>query len=132
CQSALFDRILAERLDGFDRLLPGDIACKHENGACFLVEDAAAALPRAQSFEISPSGPLFGSRMLQPLEHPAAIEASVLEAAGLSQELFAGTGRYRLEGGRRPLRVPLRDPLLAVDEEGMILEFTLSKGSYAT
>ena len=132
CQSALFDRLLAGRLPSFDRLLPGDVACKHDNGACFLVEEVETALPRAAAFEISPTGPLFGRRMLQPLGAPAAMEAELLAAHGIDAELFAATGPYRLEGERRPLRVPLREPSLSGDDEGLILEFSLPKGSYAT
>ncbi|HYM38259.1 MAG TPA: tRNA pseudouridine(13) synthase TruD, partial [Nitrospiraceae bacterium] len=39
-QSILFNRMLAKRIDRIDRMLVGDWAVKHVNGACFLVEDA--------------------------------------------------------------------------------------------
>ena len=42
------DRVLAERLAGFDRVMAGDLAWKHDNGACFLVTDPAAEAPRAE------------------------------------------------------------------------------------
>ena len=57
-----FNDMLARRLDRLDRILVGDWAMKMENGACFLVEDAAKEQPRADRFEISPTGILFGSR----------------------------------------------------------------------
>lgn len=62
-QSHFFNDMLARRLDRIDRILVGDWAMKMENGACFLVEDAAIEQPRADQFEISPTGILFGSRV---------------------------------------------------------------------
>src|SRR5512137_2377970 len=55
-QSALFDRLLDERLTTFDRVMTGDLAWKHENGACFMVVDAEGEAERARNFEISPTG----------------------------------------------------------------------------
>ncbi|MCK4508834.1 MAG: tRNA pseudouridine(13) synthase TruD, partial [Desulfuromonadales bacterium] len=59
-QSSLFNRLVDMRLDSLHQLWPGDLACKHINGACFLVTDPAAEQPRADTFEISPTAPLFG------------------------------------------------------------------------
>ena len=59
-QSRLFNDVVARRIDSLGRLLDGDFACKHENGACFRVADAAAEQPRCDAFEISPTGPLLG------------------------------------------------------------------------
>ena len=56
-QSSLFDRLLAERLSSFDRVLDGDLAMKHDNGACFLVTDAAGEAARAESFRNFPYRP---------------------------------------------------------------------------
>ena len=51
-QSSLFDRIVERRLAEIDHVEAGDLAWKHVNGACFLVEDAAAEAARAAEFEI--------------------------------------------------------------------------------
>jgi len=131
-QSELFDRVVAARLPGLDRVQTGDIACKHANGACFRVEDAAADNLRAATFEISPTGPMFGKKMLVPLGSPGRIEAEILAAAGLTPELFNTAGAFRLEGERRPLRVPVTDPAAIQDNTDLLLEFSLPKGSYAT
>src|SRR5688572_30736973 len=71
-QSRLFNEVLARRVEAgtFDRVLDGDLAYKHANGACFLVEGAEQERPRAEAFEISPSGPLFGYRMSLPAGEP--------------------------------------------------------------
>ena len=34
-QSRLFNQVVAERLDSIDRLMDGDLAYKHDNGAVF-------------------------------------------------------------------------------------------------
>lgn len=132
CQSALFDRVVEARLDSLDIVRGGDLAWKHANGACFLVTDAAAEAPRAERFEISPSGPLFGCRMTMPEGEEQVLEQSILADEGLDPAAFDLSGGLRMEGERRPLRVPLEDPQASLDDGGLILEFSLPKGSYAT
>lgn len=131
-QSSLFDLVLEQRLDRLDRIEPGDIAFKHENGACFLVQDAVAEASRAQAFEISPTGPMFGCSMMEPQEGQGELEAGVLAARGLTPESFNLSGGLRMEGERRALRVPLTGA--AVQQEGtdLLLDFSLPRGSYAT
>lgn len=131
-QSFLFDRVVAARLDRLDRVMTGDLAWKHSNGACFLVADAAEEQPRTERFEISPSGPMFGPRMTLPAGEPLAIETAVLAAEGVSDELTGGSAVFRLEGERRPLRVPLGEPSFEVDSGVLMLSFSLPRGSYAT
>ena len=131
-QSSLFDRLLAERLDAFDRVMAGDLAMKHENGACFLVTDAAAEQPRAAAFEISPTGPMFGFRMLFPEGEPRAMEEALLAAEELELSSFNLPGGLAMDGERRPLRVPLREPSAMMDNDALILSFALPRGSYAT
>jgi len=131
-QSSLFDLAVAARIETLDRLESGDIACKHANGACFLVTDVAEAAARAASFEISATGPMFGRKMLVPAGRAAVLEEKVLAASGVSRETFNGSGRFRLDGERRPLRVPLRDCTVAMEGDSLVLEFMLPKGSYAT
>jgi tRNA pseudouridine13 synthase len=132
CQSWLFDRVVARRLDAIDRLLPGDLAWKHVNGACFLVEDTAAEAPRAEQFEISATGPMFGCKMKLPAGEPLELEQQVLAEAGLQAGQFDLEGGMRMEGERRPLRVPLGDPSFEVSSDRLLLRFSLPKGSYAT
>ena len=57
-QSYLFDTVVERRLGGIDQIMPGDLAWKHINGACFLVEEVEAESARVDSFEISASGPM--------------------------------------------------------------------------
>jgi tRNA pseudouridine13 synthase len=131
-QSSLFDTVVERRLSRIDCIQDGDLAWKHLNGACFLVEDAMAEMPRAECFEISASGPMFGSRMKQPQGAVLELEQAVLASTGISADSFDCGGGLRLEGERRPVRVPLGE--VSVHQEGdcLTLGFALPKGSYAT
>jgi tRNA pseudouridine13 synthase len=135
-QSRLFNDVLAKRIGALDRVMTGDLAYKHENGACFRVEEAAAEQARAEAFEISPTGPLLGYRMTLPGGEPLALEEAVFAAAGLTPGEFKVAGRERVKGARRPLRVKPTDAQLegGVDEHGayVTLAFTLPAGSFAT
>jgi tRNA pseudouridine13 synthase len=131
-QSALFDEVLERRLDSLGELFQGDIAFKHENGACFLVTDAAAEAARAEAFEISPTGPMFGCSMMEAQGTQGELERALLAAQGLTLESFNLSGGLRMEGERRPLRVPLREPVVQQEGEHLVLEFSLPRGSYAT
>lgn len=135
-QSHLFNQVLAARVLELDRLLPGDLAYKCDNGAVFRVEDIAAEQPRADRFEISPTGPQFGFRMTQPSGAAEEIETRVREAAGVTCEDFGKLGSLRAPGGRRPLRFQVADPAVDAgsDTAGPYIElrFTLPSGCYAT
>ncbi len=135
-QSELFNRVVARRIDTLDRVMTGDMAYKHDNGACFKVEDEAAEQPRCAAFEISPTGPLIGYRMTMPQGQPLAIEQAAMEELGLKPEDFRVEGRLKVKGARRPLRVRPADVQIAggVDEHGphVTVAFTLPAGSFAT
>lgn len=135
-QSHIFNRVLARRIQEIDQVRVGDIAWKHENGATFLVEDAAAESPRATAFEISPTGPLFGPRMKAPQGEPAQVERSIMEDEGVTGESLGEIKGLRQQGARRPLRFHPAELEIEPgnDEHGPHVEcrFTLPPGSYAT
>jgi tRNA pseudouridine13 synthase len=135
-QSRLFNDVVERRINALDKLLDGDLAYKHENGACFLVESAATEQPRCDAFEISPTGPLVGYRMSLPQGEPLAMEEAILKSHGLALGHFRQEGRDQAKGARRPLRVKPTDIQLSagVDEHGaqITIAFTLPAGSYAT
>ena len=100
------------------------------------VESAATEQPRADAFEISPTGPLVGYRMTMPEGEPLCIEQEVLAASGLTPEAFRQAGKHKVKGARRPLRVQPQDVQLegGVDDHGAFITvaFTLPAGSFAT
>jgi tRNA pseudouridine13 synthase len=124
------------RIGSLDKLETGDVAWKHGNGACFLVEDAATEQPRCDSLEISPTGPIFGRKMKRPAGVPDEMEQTLLVESGLELETIDSKGSGTLDGARRPLRVPLGEAKVSVgrDDRGEYLElvFFLPPGSYAT
>jgi tRNA pseudouridine13 synthase len=132
CQSALFDHIIRQRLHDLGRLWEGDLACRHDNGACFKVEDPSVEQPRADRLEISPSGPLFGFKVLLAQGEAGRLETELLAAEALRLEDFRLAGGLAMEGERRPLRVPLGEPSVCREGNDLLLAFFLPKGSYAT
>ncbi|HKT34433.1 MAG TPA: tRNA pseudouridine(13) synthase TruD [Nitrospira sp.] len=132
-QSHLFNQVLARRIDRIDRMLVGDWAMKMDNGACFLVEDSAMEQPRADRFEISPTGILFGSRVSWAMGEPGEMEKSVIAEQGSTPEgLIAAAKACGFRGERRSLRVPLVDPEWMLDGCVLTLAFSLPPGAYAT
>ena len=132
-QSQFFDQLLQQRLPDLDRLIDGDVAVKHVNGACFRVEHAATEQPRADNFEISPSAPLFGSNVMLATGIPGRMELSLLEAGRLTPGSWKLGDGLTMSGERRPLRVPLNNSEIINSGENFItFSFSLPKGSYAT
>lgn len=132
CQSRMFDRLLEQRLPELHLLRDGDIAYKHANGACFLVINAAEEQPRADRFEISPTAPLFGFKAIQAEGTAGITEQELLNKTGLSSANWKLGDGLAMPGERRPLRVPLLHPSCSRDSSGLLLSFSLPKGSYAT
>ena len=132
-QSHLFNHVLTRRIDRIDRILAGDWAMKHVNGACFPVEDAVVEQPRADAFEISPTGPLFGSRSPWATGEAGEIEiAAVTELGDTPESLREAATACGFRGERRALRVQLKDLDWSLTEDVLTLSFTLPPGSYAT
>jgi tRNA pseudouridine13 synthase len=131
-QSELFNEVVKARFDSLGTVLAGDLAWLHDKGAVFLVEDPAAESARAERFEISPSGPVFGWKMAQPQGRPGEIEAAVLERAHLTLRDFRMTVTVKNKGVRRPLRVGLTEVSVEPSEGGFTVGFALPKGSFAT
>ncbi|MCP3176783.1 tRNA pseudouridine(13) synthase TruD [Desulfuromonas sp. KJ2020] len=131
-QSSLFDRLVDMRLDTLDTLWAGDYACKHENGACFIVEDPAKEQPRADSLEISPSAPLYGYKVSLARGQAGILEEGLLAKEKLSLQDFRLSEGLGMEGERRPLRVPLGEYRVDMEGQDLRLSFSLPRGSYAT
>jgi tRNA pseudouridine13 synthase len=135
-QSRVFNAVVSERIGSLSRLLPGDVAMKLENGACFPVTDPAAEQPRCDAFEISPTGPLIGYRMTLPTGEALAIEEATWSGAGLKPADFRRTDALKVKGARRALRIRPEQTDLSggVDEHGgyITVSFTLPPGSFAT
>ncbi len=135
-QSRIFNEVATRRIDTLDKVLAGDLAVKADNGAVFAVEDAEAEQPRADRFEISPTGPIVGYRSDLAGGEPGTIEAETLRRYRIAPDDFRALGPLRAKGTRRALRFELGSPDLSAgtDEHGpyIQLQFTAPSGSYAT
>lgn len=130
-QSEVFNRLLARRDVG--RLLPGDIAVVHASGGLFQIDDPAGEEERLRSFVISPTGPIFGTKMKRPAGAVGELEQQVLDELGIGDLRTLRPPRgLRLFGSRRALRIKPEN--LAATWHGSVLElgFELPAGSYAT
>jgi len=144
-QSAVFNSLLDERLGAgaLGSLAPGDLAMKHDNRAVFAVDNVAAAEPglseRLARFEVSPTGPMWGTRMQRASGAVDVTELAALERFGVTLEELDAFDRRRgrmIEGARRPYRVPVTDPEVeaGADEHGEFIRcaFDLPRGAFAT
>ena len=132
-QAHLFNCILEKRSPDLGKLLDGDLAVKHSNGAPFLVTNANIEQPRADALEISPSGPIFGYKMRLPRNDVLTLETSILADERIRPETFRKVAGIRLPGTRRPLRMPMtHHEVSAINNVDIRLNFTLPAGGYAT
>jgi len=132
-QAYLFNRLLEKRSPHLGKLLDGDLAVKHSNGAFFLVTDARIEQRRADALEISPSGPIFGYKMRLPTDDVLALETSILVDEGVRFEAFRKVMGIRLPGTRRALRMRMYShEVSAADDTSIHFNFTLPTGGYAT
>ena len=132
-QSWLFNRILADRIATIDRLEEGDLAYIHRTGRVFRVKNPAAEQPRCEAFELSPSGPIFGTRTTPPGGEPGLREQALLDECDLTREHFRTNQGLKLKGSRRSMRIPLRDfSFEPVDETSYRIRFALPSGNFAT
>ncbi len=143
-QSAVFNAVLnAREAEGaLGSLKEGDIAFMHASLATFAVGPAELEQPempgRLSRFEVSPSGPMWGTSMRRATGEPGDREREALASSGVTEadlEQFAARGGA-IEGARRPLRVPVIDPEVegGADEHGTYVRcaFELPRGCFAT
>jgi tRNA pseudouridine13 synthase len=132
-QSDLFNRVLAKRIqmNVFNVALTGDVLKKHDSHGEFVCTDDSIDSPRVHSFEVSPTGPMFGPEMRAVTGVPFEIEELVLADEKISRDLFVAGGD-ETKGTRRFSRVIPENLQAAADGNVLKLEFNLLSGSYAT
>ncbi len=130
-QAQVFNAVLAARRAPLYALERGDVAVVHQSGGLFVVEDLEAECARLCGFEVSPTGPIFGTRTLAPRHAVAEREREILAAHRVPQPLSVPRG-LRLRGARRALRVRPECAELTREGDTVSLSVTLPRGSYAT
>ncbi len=128
-QSLLFNDWLALRLEMglFGQVIEGDVAKKHDTGGEFVVQDATQENPRAQRFEISATGALYGKKYREAVGPARSLEDQILQKYELERHHFASR-----RGDRRLIRFPLTESSVEETSEGLWVSFFLPKGAYAT
>jgi tRNA pseudouridine13 synthase len=136
-QSDVFNRALARRAatGGLLKVRAGDVLQKTASGGLFVTEDPARDQPRVDAGEVVPTGPMPGSREVEPPEGSEAwqLESEALAEVGVTRAELAAVGRD-LPGARRPVlvKVTLGEPPVSAEEGRLRLRFALPSGSYAT
>lgn len=132
-QSDLFNEVLAARVtDGlFARYVEGDVMRKEDSGGIFTTTDDADAQARMETWEISPTGPMFGTKMRAAERVALERETRVLDASGITADMLAAVQKYG-EGSRRAIRVRPAEAEIKADGDDLLLAFALPSGAYAT
>jgi len=115
-QSAVFNKVLDARVgDGsWVTALEGDLLKLRSSGGLFPCSDVQTDRERAATGEVSPTGPIVGSRMRWPEGEPGALERRTTDAVlgpGFDLERTRRLG----EGSRRALRVWIDDVRWEID-----------------
>lgn len=140
-QSAIFNHTLERRLQAgtIDKVFVGDVAYRHTSRKPFLIDEgtwgAEDQQARVDSFEISPSGPIYGTGFVSAEGDAGDLERETVLASGVSEASFE-TEELGLAGTRRPYRVPVTNCSLesGLDDHGSYIRvaFDLPRGAYAT
>lgn len=132
-QSYLCNRYLTERVERglFEQILTGDVAKKYATGGMFQVEDAEVEQPRFAAQEITFTAPVYGPKMWDALGPAGELEAAVWAESPVTVEHFA---KARIQGTRRIGRLLVPDLTVQAgeDDDTLVVQFSLLKGSYAT
>ena len=135
-QSVVFNAVLDERCEGLDQVELGDLARVEESGGLFWVDDLERELPRAKAFEISATGPIFGTKVRSPKGGVAELEREVFARFGLPDDLgkLSLPRGIRARGTRRPLRVrPIDLEVNALPTaDGLSVTCAMPAGAYLT
>lgn len=131
-RALLFNAVLARRVQAGDwsRLEKGDLANLDGSGSHFRVAAVDEELHRRlDSFDIHPTGPLWGRGEPETLGQSLAVELAAAHEFKTVAELLEGEG---LSQERRALRCAVRELEVEADAGTLTLSFSLNRGQFAT
>ncbi|MEN6328945.1 MAG: tRNA pseudouridine(13) synthase TruD [Methanobacteriaceae archaeon] len=132
-QSYLFNKVVSERTElGIDQYVEGDIIIDNEE---HLVHEIGAEIDESiKNFEVHPTAPLYGTKLPLATGKVGQIEEKVLEEYKLKREDFEVPLMPKLgsHGLRRAMRFKIWDVSSEATPEGVVVEFSIPKGCYAT
>lgn len=130
-RSLIFNDVLSARVEekSWNRLLAGDVANLDGSGSVFSVDALDATLEaRCRSFDLHPTGPLWGRGAPQSARSVAAAEQRAADAHPGLRSGLEGIA----EGARRALRMRVSDLAWEFSEDALVLSFHLATGCFAT
>ncbi len=133
-QSYLFNRVVSERTKlGINKYIDGDIIIDNQE---HLVHefDVKNIDERIEKFEVHPTAPLYGTKVPLATGEVGRLEQEVLDEEGIKLEDFEcpKTPKLGSHGLRRALRFKIWDVSAVETNEGVLAEFSIPKGCYAT
>lgn len=132
-QSYLFNKAVSKRAKlGIDNYVEGDIIIDNEE---HLVHEFGDDIDeRIKKFEVHPTAPLFGSKVPLAGGKLGEMEQKILDDEGVTLEDFKVPKMPKLgsHGLRRAMRFKIWDTSAEVTDEGVLVEFSIPKGCYAT
>lgn len=133
-QSFLFNAAVSKRVEmGINKYIEGDIIINKEER---IVRDKTPEEYQEliDTFQVNPTSPLYGTKVPFAGGKVGEMEKSILDDYGLSKEDFEVPKMPRLgsHGLRRSMRFQVWDTSAIATDEGVLTEFSINKGSYAT
>lgn len=132
-QSYLFNEVVSRRVEmGINKYIEGDIIIDNEEKIVRDKNDEYQEL--IDNFNVHPTSPLYGTKVPFAEGKVGEMEREVLDKYGLTKEDFEVEKMPRLgsHGLRRSMRFRVWDSNVEVVEDGISVEFSINKGSYAT
>ncbi len=132
-QSYLFNKVVSERaMLGIDKYVEGDVLVDNEEHLVHEFDDEIDE--RIKNFEFHPTAPLFGSKVPLAGGKLGEMEQKILDDEGVTLEDFKVHKMPKLgsHGLRRSMRFKIWDVSAEATDEGVLVEFSIPKGCYAT
>ena len=131
-RSLIFNDLLSERVKAgnWNKLLAGEVLMLDGSHSVFKAAEGDAELPRRlEQGDVHPTGPLWGRGEPLTSGEVQALEAQVVER---HPALAKGLVKVGVEMARRSLRLAVKDFTWQETDAGLVLEFFLPAGAYAT
>ena len=133
-QSYLFNDVVSRRVEmGINKYVEGDIIIDNEE---HIIRDKTPEEYQEliNNFEVNPTVPLYGTKVPFAGGEVGEMEKAVLESYNLDKSDFEVPKMPRLgsHGLRRSVRFQVWDASAKACDDGVLAEFSINKGSYAT
>ncbi|MGC9517328.1 MAG: tRNA pseudouridine(13) synthase TruD [Methanomicrobiales archaeon] len=133
-QSYLFNKAVSERAKlGIDKYIEGDILIDNEEHLIHNF-DIQKIDEMIKNFQAHPTAPLYGTKVPFATGKIGEIEKNILSSENISKKDFEVPKMPKLgsHGLRRSIRFKIWDASATSTHEGLMVEFSIPKGCYAT